>query len=86
MEGAPKTHFSAFDDQTMMTKAEKDLPEVKTVLDVVFAGHLQIVLIGEAEFQLVLHPVDLALECVAWNGVLLQCAIRMRGVGGGENR
>ncbi len=42
MEGAPKTHFSAFDDQTMMTKAEKDLPEVKTVLDVVFAGHLQI--------------------------------------------
>ena len=49
----------------MLAKAEKDLPEVKTVLDVVFAGHLQIILIGEAELQLVLHPVDLALECVA---------------------
>ncbi len=35
------------------------------MLDVVFAGHLQIILIGEAELQLVLHPVDLALECVA---------------------
>ncbi len=49
----------------MLTKAKKDLPEVKTVLDVVFAGHLQIILIGEAEFQLVLHSVDLALERVA---------------------
>ncbi len=35
------------------------------MLDVVFAGHLQIILVGKAEFQLVLHPVDLALERVA---------------------
>ena len=35
------------------------------MLDVVFAGHLQIILVGEAELQLVLHPVDLALESVA---------------------
>ncbi len=60
--GSPKDTFLRIDDQTMLTKAEKDLPEVKTVLDVVFAGHLQIILIGEAEFQLVLHPVDIALE------------------------
>jgi hypothetical protein len=49
----------------MLTKAEKNLPEMKTVLNVVFAGHLQIILIGEAELQLVLHLVDLALEHVA---------------------
>ena len=35
------------------------------MLDVVFAGHLQIILVGEAKLQLVLHPVDLPLECVA---------------------
>ncbi|MFN9941560.1 MAG: hypothetical protein ACK56I_18995, partial [bacterium] len=35
------------------------------MLDVVFAGHLQIILLGEAKLQLVLHPVDLALERVA---------------------
>ncbi len=63
--GSPKDTFLRVDDQTMLTKAEKDLPEVKTVLDVVFAGNLQIILIGEAEFQLVLHSVDLALERVA---------------------
>ena len=49
----------------MLAETEKHLPEMKTMLDVVFAGHLQIILIGEAELQLFLHPVDLALESVA---------------------
>jgi len=49
----------------MLAETEEHLPEVKTVLDVVFAGHLQIILVGEAKLQLVLHPVDLPLECVA---------------------
>ncbi len=47
--GGPKDTFLRVDDQTMLTKAEKNLPEMKTVLDVVFAGHLQIILVGEAE-------------------------------------
>ncbi len=63
--GSPKDTLLRVDDQTMLTKAEKNMQEVKTVLDVVFAGHLQIILVGKAEFQLVLHPVDLALERVA---------------------
>jgi hypothetical protein len=63
-----KYTFLRVDDQAMLTKAEKNLPEMKTVLDVVFAGHLQIILVGEAELQLVLYPVNLALESVA--GVL----------------
>jgi hypothetical protein len=63
--GGPEHTFLRIDDQTMLTKAEKNLPEMKTVLDIVFAGHIQIILVGEAELQLVLHPVDLALERVA---------------------
>ncbi len=38
---------------------------METVQNVLFAGPLQIILVGEAELQLVLHPVDLALEHVA---------------------
>jgi hypothetical protein len=65
IEGGPKYTFLRVDDQAVMTKAKKNLPEMKTVLDVIFAGHLQIILVGEAELQLVLHPVDLPLKSVA---------------------
>ena len=44
-----------------LTQAEKHLPEMETMLNVVFAGHLQIVLV-EAELRLILHPVDLLLK------------------------
>jgi hypothetical protein len=37
---------------------------METMLNVVFAGNLQIILVGEAELQLVLHPVNLPLKSV----------------------
>jgi hypothetical protein len=60
----PKHTLLRVDDQAVLTKAEKNLPEMETMLNVVFAGHLQIILVGEPELQLVLHPVDLPLESV----------------------
>ena len=38
---------------------------METVQNVLFAGPLQIILVGEAELQLVLHPVNLPLEGIA---------------------
>ncbi len=61
----PRHTFFRVDDLAVLMKAEKNLPEMETVLDVVFAGPLQIILVGEAELQLVRHPVDLPLESVA---------------------
>jgi hypothetical protein len=56
MEGAQKNTFPCIDDQAML---------LKMMLNVIFAGHLQIVLLGKEELQLVFHLVNLPLEVVA---------------------
>jgi hypothetical protein len=63
--GGPKNTLLCIDDQAMLSKTKEHLPEMETVLNVVFAGHLQIVLVCKAELQMVLHPLNLPLEGVA---------------------
>jgi hypothetical protein len=58
----PKHTLLCNDDQPML---EKHLPEMKMLLNVFFAGPLQIVLIGKTTLQFVLNPVNLSVEGIA---------------------
>ncbi len=46
----------------MLAKAREDGAEMLSVLPVTLAGHLKVVLEGETEKQLVLHPIHLSQE------------------------